>query len=199
MLDITGSPTKMISKRDYSKITSRLEDLSPQGYVNRFYNTEYITKDEPDILNINAYGIIDQASESFKKRMQISSHWFKINNEIIGIVLNSEDDSSFPLSYFNRPAYQDKFSQLAAIWKAQTSHISNITKKCSHPAYQQIIGMGEQAIEPILSDLKGSYDDWFWALTAITGNNPINEKDAGNIKQMAEAWLQWGRSRGYNI
>ena len=68
-----------------------------------------------------------------------------------------------------------------------------------HPAYQQIIGMGWEVLPLILRDLKESKADWFWALTAITGANPISEGIAGNITQMTEAWLQWARAKGYDI
>ncbi|HJT32793.1 MAG TPA: hypothetical protein VJ783_12200 [Pirellulales bacterium] len=67
-----------------------------------------------------------------------------------------------------------------------------------HPAYQQIIGMGPAAVPCILSDLaEHGPNDWFWALTAITGENPISQEIAGNMKTMTEAWLRWGIAAGY--
>ncbi len=97
------------------------------------------------------------------------------------------------------PALQQRFSLLSAKWKKETGLLSNVTKKCTHPAYQQIIGMGWEALPLILRDLKESKADWFWALTAITGANPISAEIAGNITQMTEAWLQWARAKGYDI
>ena len=94
---------------------------------------------------------------------------------------------------------ESKFRQLAMTWKAQTGHLSNVSTRCTHPAYQQIIGMGKTAIPLILRDLKETREDWFWALTAITGENPIPAQAAGNIKEMTEAWLRWGRDKGYNV
>lgn len=42
-----------------------------------------------------------------------------------------------------------------------------------HPAYQQIIGMGEKALPLILRDLRDRpTGHWFWALNAITGEEP---------------------------
>ena len=75
----------------------------------------------------------------------------------------------------------------------------NVTQKCTHPAYQQIIGMGWEVLPLILRDLKESNADWFWALTAITGANPISTEIAGNITRMTEAWLQWARAKGYDV
>ena len=94
---------------------------------------------------------------------------------------------------------ESKFRRLAETWKSQTGHLSNVSARCTHPAYQQIIGMGDTAILFILRDLKETREDWFWALTAITGENPIPARDAGNIKKMTEAWLQWGRANGYDV
>ena len=93
---------------------------------------------------------------------------------------------------------RERFSHLAATWKRETGHLSNVTKKCMHHTYQEIIGMGAGAIPLILDDLRDSKDDWFWALSAITGQNPVSEVDAGNVTKMTEAWVQWGKAQGYN-
>lgn len=92
----------------------------------------------------------------------------------------------------------EKFETLALNWKSETKLFSNVTKKAMHPAYQQIIGMGPAAVPCILRDLaEHGPNDWFWALTAITGENPISQEIAGNMKAMTEAWLQWGTAAGY--
>jgi hypothetical protein len=92
-----------------------------------------------------------------------------------------------------------EFNSLANTWKAQTDHLSNVTMKCMHPAYQRIIGMGKTVVPLILNDLKATQADWFWALSAITGQNPISEQDAGYVDRMTEAWLRWGKSLGYDV
>lgn len=92
----------------------------------------------------------------------------------------------------------EKFVALAAIWKSETKLFSNVTKRATHPAYQQIIGMGPAAVPYILRDLaEHGPNDWFWALTAITGENPISEAIVGNMTAMTEAWLQWAEAAGY--
>lgn len=91
-----------------------------------------------------------------------------------------------------------RFRQLADVWRAQTRLFSNVTRRVLHPAYQRIIGMGEAAVPLILMDLaEQGPDDWFWALTAITGENPIADARAGNMEAMTESWLQWGARAGY--
>lgn len=37
-------------------------------------------------------------------------------------------------------------------------------------------------------------DHWFWALQAITEENPANPKDAGDLRKMSEAWLKWAKA-----
>jgi hypothetical protein len=97
-----------------------------------------------------------------------------------------------------RSNIRQQFTQLADTWKQETAFQSNITKKAIHPAYQRIIGMGQAVVPLILEEFRrGKLDDWFWALTAITGENPITDDIAGNVESMAEAWLQWGRAKGY--
>jgi hypothetical protein len=99
---------------------------------------------------------------------------------------------------FNKIIAKMRFEQLAQEWKDETGILSNVTARVLHPAYQQVIGMGDAAVPLILKDLaENGPDDWFWALTSITGDNPITEDIAGDMKAMTEAWLRWGRRTGY--
>lgn len=93
-----------------------------------------------------------------------------------------------------------QFQDLARVWKQETGLHSNMTKRAMHPAYQQIIGMGKTAVPFMLEEFSnGELDDWFWALTAITRENPITSDIAGNVERMAEAWIRWGKAKGYLI
>jgi hypothetical protein len=91
---------------------------------------------------------------------------------------------------------EKRFRELAVIWKRETLYISNVKKKVTHPAYQQILTMGRDVIPYILQDLKIDPADWFWALTTITGENPIQVSDAGDVHRMASAWIKWGTDQG---
>ncbi len=92
-----------------------------------------------------------------------------------------------------------RFEELARRWKRETAHISNAGKKALHPAYQEIIGMGMAAVPLLLAELNREPDDWFWALNAITGASPVPAESRGNVRQMADAWIQWGFSQGYQV
>lgn len=96
------------------------------------------------------------------------------------------------------PSTESEFSQLANDWRAETAHLSSAKTRAMHPTYQRIIGLGASAVPLILRDMeRNGPDDWFWALTAITGENPITQAMAGNMHLMTEAWIQWGRTKGY--
>ncbi len=92
---------------------------------------------------------------------------------------------------------QREFDRLAAAWLEDTQVTSSLTRMVKHPAYQQIIAMGERAIPPILRDLDQDPKHWGPALHAITGVRPVPAEDAGKLKAVAKAWLQWARDNGY--
>ena len=39
------------------------------------------------------------------------------------------------------------------------------------------------------SELRREPDHWFWALIAITGEDPVAPKDRGKLQEMTDAWL----------
>jgi len=49
----------------------------------------------------------------------------------------------------------------------------------------------------ILRELQKEPAPWFLALRVITGEDTVGRNDAGNFSKMADAWLTWGRERGY--
>lgn len=87
---------------------------------------------------------------------------------------------------------QDRFQKLKDDWKSQTRHLSNSAQIALVFSYQQIIGMGIQAVPMILNELRREPDQWFWALEAITGENPVPQSDVGDVAAMSRAWIRWG-------
>lgn len=90
-----------------------------------------------------------------------------------------------------------RFLRLAEQWRAEIAATSSVTMMAMHPAYQRIIGMGPRVVPLILRELRRKPDHWFWALTAITGQDPIRPEDAGDILRMTQAWLDFGERQGY--
>ena len=91
---------------------------------------------------------------------------------------------------------QETFDALAAQWERETAHHSSLDIIEAHPAYQEIIGMGEAAVPLILRELERTPAWWFMALEQITGESPVQEKDWGKLQAITDAWLEWGRRKG---
>jgi hypothetical protein len=89
-----------------------------------------------------------------------------------------------------------RFAELASTWRADTEYLSSPAAMADHPAYREIIAMGEPAIPLILAELEARPDFWFEALRALTGENPVPIESRGNVNAMASAWLEWGHSHG---
>lgn len=101
-----------------------------------------------------------------------------------------------PITRIQDPIGQ-RFQMLAARWKAETRHLSSISAMAIHPAYQDIIGMGPVVVPYLLEELVRAPDHWFWALCSITGVDPVPPSMRGRVREMASAWVDWGRRTGY--
>jgi hypothetical protein len=97
----------------------------------------------------------------------------------------------------DEPAPDQRFRDLMSQWKEDTQFVSSVTDMATDPAYQQIIGMGKKVLPLILAELRREPDHWFWALQAITGENPVPAADRGRIQAMTQAWLDWAAAHGY--
>ena len=98
------------------------------------------------------------------------------------------------------------FNKLAEQIKKDTGFSSRISDRVEHPAYQQVIKMGEPVLPLIFRYMDGGKGGfWFDALFAITGENPTLPPEllpvpgwvALDIQEMEQAWLQWAREQGY--
>ncbi len=93
------------------------------------------------------------------------------------------------------------FQHLVHRWHQERGATSSITQMAMCRSYQRIIGMGRSVAVPlILQDLASkpeNPDHWFWALRALTDDDPVPDYAQGDMRQMANAWLDWGRRNGY--
>lgn len=92
---------------------------------------------------------------------------------------------------------EERFHSLVKIWQADRPPNLRVADKINHSAYQAIIGLGPTAIPYILHEVEHNLDHWFWALRAITGADPVPVESRGKLKEMAQAWLAWGRTYGF--
>lgn len=89
------------------------------------------------------------------------------------------------------------FHDLAERWREETEFSSSVTALFMHPAYQEIIGLGRDVLPFIIQDLAVTGSNWFWALRAISGENPVPPEERGQVDRMTARWLEWGHMHGY--
>jgi hypothetical protein len=96
------------------------------------------------------------------------------------------------------PSVEEAFRALAEQWRQERGPASSTTQLALCPSYQRIIGLGAAVVPLLLRELERQPDHWFWALKAITGADPVPAASRGKLREMAEAWLGWGREQGYS-
>lgn len=94
------------------------------------------------------------------------------------------------------PDLESRFNDLAEKWASETAHQSMMSSVVLHKSYQEIIGLGHDVLPLILRRLSTEPNHWFWALRAISGEDPVPADQAGKFDAMRQAWLRWGRGRG---
>jgi hypothetical protein len=107
-----------------------------------------------------------------------------------------EERADAPAAAGNGVALEKEFARLATQWKDETRFLSFSHQIAMNFAYQRIIGMGQAALPLILRELRKEPHHWFWALRAITGEDPVPPDSQGKIAEMVSAWIRWAEERG---
>lgn len=92
---------------------------------------------------------------------------------------------------------KQQFRRLASRWQAETAFVSSSTELVDHPAFKEIVSLGEAVIPLLLRELKNGTGHWHRALRKITGDDPVPDSERGNIEAAIQAWLIWGKEHGY--
>ena len=102
---------------------------------------------------------------------------------------------------------EETFSELSKQWIKETAFHSNDYFIVNHPAYQQIVALGEAALPLIFREMEKGETAVHWphVLSAVTGSDPTPSPGrspspgwvALDIRAIHEAWLQRGREQGY--
>ncbi len=100
------------------------------------------------------------------------------------------------VSMSNPAGLRERFRRLTAEWKEQSRYLSNSAQMAMLRPYQRIIGMGWPAVPLILEEMQREPDQWFWALEAITEENPVPPHALGKVGDMTQAWIEWGLKQG---
>lgn len=87
----------------------------------------------------------------------------------------------------------NRFNALAELWEQETGGHSMFHFRRRHPAYQEVLVIGEPLIPLLLQRMQGPDPFWFEALAEITGQNPATAATPGKIREIVDCWLEWGR------
>lgn len=96
--------------------------------------------------------------------------------------------------------FEQQFYEQAEKWDRETAHLSSPAQRFLHPSYVAIMGMAQdnrdKVIDLLLRDMRDNRREWFWALSYLTHQNPIDRRDSGRLDKMIKAWVQWGKQEG---
>src|ERR1700676_3409375 len=96
-----------------------------------------------------------------------------------------------------RLLFESRFRLLVQEWKSERDPYSSRPDEWAMCwPYQKIIAMGPRVVPLILAELRTNPDHWFWALSALTDEDPILPDKRGQFAEMTKAWLAWGEQHG---
>lgn len=91
----------------------------------------------------------------------------------------------------------DLVKELIVRWKSERPPVSSVRRIMALPAYQELVAIGFDAVPYLLTELKNDPDHLFLILSEITKVDPVPAESRGKIREMADAWLEWGKGKGY--
>jgi hypothetical protein len=81
---------------------------------------------------------------------------------ILSALSATESEAARQIRGSVNPAVEGRFCELAREWKQATAYTSSVTEMVTHPSYQRIIGLGQDAIPLLVAELRRERDHWFW-------------------------------------
>lgn len=94
---------------------------------------------------------------------------------------------------------QLQFRNFADNWIQETVGLSSPVDKSANVNFLNIVGMGYDAVGPILHELRDNGGPWFTALQAITKYSPVDRDSLGHYESMRNKWLEWGSQNRYLV
>lgn len=90
---------------------------------------------------------------------------------------------------------EEKFYSLLEQWKEVTCFKSWNDR--AHPAYKEILAMGEAVIPLLLENISNSWLSICVLGDMIENHDHIPREHWGNFENLQKDWLKWGRNNGY--
>jgi hypothetical protein len=149
------------------------------------------------------YCTLPNENPDAKEWHESAPSWAKLHRDETGTLKRAERAFAAALSAARAPittfSIADRFREHSETWQRETMHMSSPTQRMEHPSYQAILGLArdnkDEVVRLLIRDMTEHGREWFWALSYLTGENPINRKDAGNLDKMIASWHRWAKER----
>lgn len=93
---------------------------------------------------------------------------------------------------------EQRFRRLLETWQREAGFHSSTSIRREHPAYQEIMSLGQPAVPLLLREMEQSGNGHLsHALKSITGACPVLPEHRGRIREIADDWVRWGKENGY--
>lgn len=89
------------------------------------------------------------------------------------------------------PRLDDVLADLILAWYENTIFASSVDDFRTAPEIREIASFGYSAAPKIVQELREQPSYLFLSLEMITGENPIEDQDRGNVEAMCKAWISW--------
>lgn len=190
--NIDYKPNAMFRTSDISRAKSQLIDAFQEAYQVHAFTSVPGTSNSVTIMlnkeNVEGIGIYFDSASQLLDRIAMFSPLIRLESEIPSFIQILSVSDNYKL--------KETFAKLYPEWLDAVHGISSINEMCMHPAYQEIIGLGEEVLPLIFRELEKEPAPWFWALKAITRNDPVKPEERGIDSLMAKAWLEWAKENG---
>lgn len=135
---------------------------------------------------------LDGDEGDWKDRSTGGNQWGSKRPPLRLVVLDESHSGSDLRQEFPEPtaAVKRLFGLLAEEWTRESEFVSVQSRAIALRPYQRIIAIGPAAVRPLLRRLRDRPDQWFWALSVLTNDDPAADLDTFDESRVA--WLEWG-------
>ncbi len=148
---------------------------------------------------MNQFAKVPQTSPLWVHRRQSPSYYTTSDTGYAHTLYTLEQDLSKKRHLTSRSALDIAvdFYTLFEKWQEETRFISSTEDMVLNMNYQSIIGLGPQVLPVIFKELNQGPQHLYWALQAITGQDPVRPENRGSLEAMNKDWLDWAIVKGY--
>jgi hypothetical protein len=92
---------------------------------------------------------------------------------------------------------ESKFKSFSKRWREEIGGESSLSRITGNVNYLKVINLGKEVVPLILKELQKEPAPWFVALRVLTEEEKVGRDHPGNFRQIADAWIKWGKDNKY--